>query len=77
MIDYNNVLCNHCFDNARDTSKEFKKSSVNSKYSCKKEIKKKEEEATLRAFTQLKRAYYICRDLRHLANKYPKRSKTN
>ena len=45
MADGNNVLSNHCFNNAKENRKEFKKSSVNSKHSCEKENKKKEEEA--------------------------------
>ena len=51
MVGSNNVLSNHCFDNTRDASKEFKKSSVNSKYNYEKENKKKEEETVLLTFT--------------------------
>ena len=71
------MLSNYYFDNAKDISKEFKKSSVNSKYSHKKGNKKKEEEDVQLTFVQLKRACYVYRDLRYLANKCPKRSKTD
>ena len=77
MVNSNNILSNYCFDNTRDTSKEFKKSLVNSKHSHEKRNMKKEEETILLTFAQLKRACYIYRDSRHLANKYPKRSKTD
>ena len=77
IADRNNVLSNYCFNNAKKISKEFKKNSGNSRNSCKKGNKKKEEDTTLLTFTQLKKVCYICGDSRYLVNKYSKRSKTN
>ena len=75
MVNDNNILSNHCFNNAKGISMEFKKSSGNSRNSYAKENKKKEDEAVLLTFTQIKKVYYVCRDPKHLANKYPERSK--
>ena len=47
----NNILSNHCFDNAKDISKELKKNSGNSRNSHEKGSKKKEEETVSFAFT--------------------------
>ena len=76
MVDGNNILSNHCFDNTKDISKEFKKNSGNSRNGREKGYKKKkEDEAVPLTFAQMKKAYYIYGDPKHLANKCPKRSK--
>ena len=44
IVNGNNVLSNYYFDNAKEISKEFKKNLGNSRNSCAKGNKKKEEE---------------------------------
>ena len=51
MIDRNNILSNHHFDNAKEISKKFKKNLGNSRNSCEKGNKKKEEETVPLTFT--------------------------
>ena len=76
MIDGNNVLSNHRFDNTKDISKEFKKNSGNGRNGCEKGYKKKKEDKAIPlTFAQMKKACYVCGDPKHLANKCSKRSK--
>ena len=71
------MLSNYYFHNAKEISKEFKKNLDNYRNSCKKENKKKEEEAVPLTFAKLKKTCYVCGDSRYLANKYSKKSKTD
>ena len=76
MVNGNNVLSNHYFNNTKDISNKFKKNLGNGRNDREKgKKKKKEDKAVLLTFTQIKKVYYICRDSKHLANKCPKRSK--
>ena len=76
MVGRNNTLSNYHFDNTKDISKDLKKNSGNGRNGREKgNKKKKEDEAVPLTFAQIKKAYYVCRDPKHLANKCPKRSK--
>ena len=70
-------MSKHCFDNTKEISKELKKNSGNGRNSYVKGNKKNEDKTALLTFAQMKKVYYICRDSRYLASKYPKRSKIN